>query len=195
MKLNIHGSEEAKRLAELLEKEGLDYRRGLKKIMWRAITALQAEMMANVQKNFRVGSGMLLNSIPQGSRVSEENGVIKGEVGPEGVPYASIHEFGGEITPKNAKYLAIPLDEVKGPDGIARAKPMDFAGRSFFIKSRAGNLILAMRAEGGEMVPLFLMKKSVKVPARPYIRPALEAKREEIAEKFGLFLDETFGLE
>ena len=79
-------------------------------------------------------TGNLFNSL----RV-QEVGAWHALVGTSGVIYAAIHEFGGVITPKRAKYLS-------------------WIGK------------------GGERV----FAKRVKMPARPYLRPAFDENKEEI---------------
>lgn len=79
-------------------------------------------------------------------------------------PYAKIQEFGGTIKPKNAQWLAIPLDAVKTGTGVARGGPRDYEN-TFFAKSKKGNLILFQKNEG-KVTPLFVMKKEVTIPPR-----------------------------
>ena len=84
-----------------------------------------------------------------------------------GVPYAAIQEFGGKIDAAPNKWLAVPLKAAKFPAGGVRGSPRSFEG-TFFITSKAGNLILMGKPTAGarEAAPLFVMTKSVKVPAR-----------------------------
>lgn len=77
--------------------------------------------------------------------------------------YAYVHEFGATIRPKRRQYLAIPLND------LARAhRPRDFD--LFVIRSRRGNLLLVARAGDG-LLPMYVLKKRVRVPARPYMGP------------------------
>ena len=92
--------------------------------------------------------------------------------------YAGIHEKGGTVKPKRSKYLAIPL-----PDALTRAGALkgryigNVSGQTrpslygvqglFCYKSKRGNLLLAeTRGKRGRLVNLFVLKKSVKIPAR-----------------------------
>ena len=79
-----------------------------------------------------------------------------------GVPYASIQEEGGEITPKRGKYLAIPLDAAKTRAGVTRKPPRQWTD-TFFIRSKKGTLLL-MQKRAHEMIPLFAMVKRVVIP-------------------------------
>ena len=76
-----------------------------------------------------------------------------------GVPYASIQEEGGTITPKRGNWLTIPLDAAKTAAGVTR-KPARQWNDTFFRKSKAGNLILFQK-KPNEIVPLFLLLKKV----------------------------------
>lgn len=74
------------------------------------------------------------------------------------LPYAKIHHYGGVIHPRHAKYLAIPLTK----EAAAR-RPRDFANT--FIKKG----IIFRKQEGGKLEALYVLKKSVTMPARPWL--------------------------
>jgi HK97 gp10 family phage protein len=78
--------------------------------MWRAMSILEAAIKQNirVRSGLKVRTGTLLNSIQK--HVVEKGDTVTGTIGPENVPYAAIHEFGGtiparRIEPRNAKAL------------------------------------------------------------------------------------------
>lgn len=128
--------------------------------MYRAMTILEVAIKQNIRtrSGLKVRTGTLLNSIQK--RVKQTGNVVTGTIGPENVPYAAIHEFGGTIParrvePRNAKVL----------------RWFGKRGKMFFSK-------------GHEIGP-------VKIPARPYMEPALEEKAEVIREKFNLFIART----
>jgi hypothetical protein len=79
--------------------------------------------------------------------------------------YAKTHEYGKVINARRAQNLAIPLtdeaENVKSPRDIDNL---------FLIRSRRGNVLL-VRRDGRRIEPMFLLKPSVRIPARPYIRP------------------------
>lgn len=81
-------------------------------------------------------------------------------------PYAKIHEHGGQIRPRSAKYLAVPLPAARTKGGDTRGGPRSFAN-TFFAKSKAGNLILFQnQGKGKKPLPLFVMKKQVTLKPR-----------------------------
>ena len=109
-----------------------------------------------------------------------------------GVPYARIQEFGGTVNAKPGKFLAIPLKAAKAPAGIPRGTPRSFEG-TFFITSKAGNLILMGLATGSasEPEPLFVMKKQVKVKGRLGFMKKWDAMRSERAKAINRAADKA----
>lgn len=92
-------------------------------------------------------------------------------VGPTAI-YGRIHEFGGVIKPVRAKNLAIPVGSFKGP-----AK--EYPGKLHLVVSRNQGLFLA-DASGIQ----YVLKKSVTIPKRPYLQPALDDTAAEIEKDF-----------
>jgi len=113
-----------------------------------------------------------------------------------GAKYASTHVGKkGKVTtirPKSAKMLAIPLSAAKTGRGVPRGKPKDknVFGDTFIAKSKRGNLIIfgkQKRQKGknvgktfGNIVPLFVLKKKVKVRARIHPKPILKWVKPKI---------------
>lgn len=88
-------------------------------------------------------------------------------------PHAAIHEFGGSIKAKNAKYLAIPVGTYVG-------SPRRYSDLKL-RKTTKGNLVLV---DSNQTVQ-YVLKSSVEIPARPYLRPALDEKRSEVQVEMG----------
>ena len=75
--------------------------------------------------------------------------------------YASIHEFGGVIRPVAAQNLAIPIGTMKGsPKDHTNLKFTMRAGGKKFLEDDSGRL-------------QYVLKKSVTIPARPFLGPPL----------------------
>jgi hypothetical protein len=99
-----------------------------------------------------------------------------------GTAYGRVHinKKGTETTikPKHSQFLTIPLPAAQKASGLARGRAIDKAvwGDTFFGKSKAGNIILFGKLKylkgqragetRGSIVPLFILKKEVKVKAR-----------------------------
>lgn len=138
-----------------------------------------------------VGTGTLRRSI----RVNENENVglrpkvvVKagGRSSAGNVPYAAIHEFGGVILPRNVKYLPVPLPWAQQRAKQIRRKAgatLRNARNLTLIKSKRGNLLLAEmtgKGKGRRMSPVFILKKSVRMTARPYMRPSLVESRPKM---------------
>ncbi len=100
-----------------------------------------------------IKSGKLINSIKyrtQGQKVIISAG--------GGLKYAAIQHQGGVIRPRKAKYLAIPLTKA------AQVKsPRDFEN-TYIHKG-----VIFLKVDGGKDIALYALKKSVTLPARPYM--------------------------
>jgi hypothetical protein len=118
-------------------------------------------------------SGKLVESIRNSIRTKGTTlNDIEGSIG--GTFYARIHETGGIIKPKKAKFLAIPLPAaLKGNGTPIHASPRDWKN-TFVITSKAGNKLIVQR-QGKEIVPLYVLKSSVKIPPRLKMRDTLQA--------------------
>ena len=82
--------------------------------------------------------------------------------GPGEVDYAAIHHYGGTIRPKKRQFLTIPFPG--GPaDKRVPLRAADFAD-TFVAKG-----IIFQKRGKDDIEPLFILKKSVEIPARPYM--------------------------
>ena len=138
-------------------------------------------------------SGRLRASIRSGARSgsrSTQAGTIEGFLRAGGpsrrgvVRYARLQEFGskGPITPKKGKWLAIPTKAQKTAAGVSRGGPRTVQGLWFhqthpdkaYLLKRIGRADRRHRARRGKNIALFLLLKSVVVPARPFLRPSID---------------------
>jgi phage gpG-like protein len=136
-------------------------------------------------------SGRLLNSIK--SRFEKKGDDVAGFVGSYGIPYAAIHEFGGKIDPKNWKYLwmRLPATNLKASP-FRRLTPKEFYKLAkkrnsgyYYLHSKRGN-VFAMYKEPDtdsdiDATPLFWLRTSVFIPKRPYLRPAVNIAKNNLA--------------
>lgn len=95
-------------------------------------------------------------------------------------PYAAILNFGGDITPKKAGALAIPVGEALTDRGVARytgPRDPEIPGQLFAPK---GKSFLAMKLEGkGPLQVMFLLREKVTIPAYAYATKAVAAGKAD----------------
>lgn len=159
IKVASNAGDTIKELQSDLEK----YQKNLEFQMFRAISVLEAEILANIRSKsgLHVRTGNLLNSVEATKKVYRDaSDNVVGEIGSQGVPYARIHEFGG------------------------RTKAHD-------IRPRVADALHFM-AGGKEVFAKVVHHPGSNIPARPYLRPALAATEEKILKEFGLFLRAVF---
>jgi len=98
-----------------------------------------------------------------------------------GVPYAPIHEFGGVVRPKRARFLCIPTEAAKTAAGVVagpfQAGPRAFIaahpGETFFLRKNGKLLLMwktprgpAAKGAKGEAVALWYLVRQVTIPPR-----------------------------
>jgi phage gpG-like protein len=157
--------------------EGLpaEVRKDMGKTILAVTLLVEKSAKAKVKSNFK-GVGALAASITH--KIMKLAGLsVAGQVGTN-LAYAAIHEFGGTIEPKNAKWLTIPFEGVQG-----RAR--DYTDTFFRWKrgKEGQSLILFQNVKGGEPIPLFVLVKKAEIPARPYLNPALKENEQEIVKR------------
>jgi len=88
-------------------------------------------------------------------------------LGFSGVPYARIHEFGGTIRPKRAKWLTIPVGPALTASGVARGPARSF-NLKFVPVSKAFALLVGTAGKGKKAAEavFFVLVKSVKLRPR-----------------------------
>lgn len=143
----------------------------LRKLAVRAAIEVEREAKFNATRRvLKKRSGALARSINAKARVTAE-GSHEVVARSEHIS-SSTHEHGAVIRPKRAKMLAIPLAAAKTAGGVARYSTPRSVPGLFVLKSKAGNLLLVKR-EGGGITPYFVLKHSVTIPRRPFLRPAV----------------------
>lgn len=86
---------------------------------------------------------------------------------------AHVHEFGAVIRPKRAKFLTVPLPAALDSRGVPLKKSARDWENTFVARSKAGNLIIFQRRLS-QIVPLYVLKSSVKIPPRLGMRATLD---------------------
>jgi len=121
------------------------------------------------------------------SRVSRQGPIVYGRIGyfsDDAPAWVGVHEYGATIRPRRARYLAIPLTEEARRVGSPRAYPSPL----FSARSRRGNLLL-FRREGRAIVPVYLLRDSVTIPARPALAPTVARFAPQIAQELTAAID------
>ena len=130
----------------------------------------------------RVRSGRLRSSISH--RLEPIGQDLTARVGTN-VVYARIHEFGGTITPKRAANLAIPTSLAKTPAGVPRYTARQLVanpGVGGFVRTFFKHHKLYGVTRSGKVRAAFILKKSLTIPQRSYMRTALRDKQQEIIQ-------------
>jgi phage gpG-like protein len=116
------------------------------------------------------------------------------EEGGNELKYAAIHEYGGTITAKNVRNLAIPLTKEAKQKGTQAFEGL------FVIVSKKKNVLLVrdkrkytkkgtLRRNANKVVgdpqesdlePLFVLKRSVKIPERSFIRASFDTGQAQL---------------
>jgi hypothetical protein len=126
-------------------------------------------------------SGHLIEAISESVKV--EGTTIATVSGTIAIPAnRAIHEKGGVLKPKQAKYLTIPLPAALDSKGIPLKKSAKDWENTFIIKSKAGNLLIVQK-QGIQLVPLYVLKTEVYIPPRLGMGKTLEAGQSYIVDR------------
>ena len=94
------------------------------------------------------------------------------------VPYAAIHQSGGIIRPKSGKFLAIPLTPTSSK------KPITSFRNTFLRKSKtADGYTVFQRIDKYRAVPIFILRKQVKIPKRPWFTNTVTKAEPKLYER------------
>jgi phage gpG-like protein len=138
--------------------------------LYRALTRvgmlLEYKTKENIVRKGLVDHGYLLNSIKYTVDLNDTGGTVT--IGSYGVKYAAIHEFGGDIYPRRARALTIPVAPWAK---YHRARDFDLV--------RIGSILVdPKKAKGKIPIPKdaigFRLAKKVTMPERSYMRAAID---------------------
>jgi hypothetical protein len=116
------------------------------------------------EKTLSKRSGALTASIEKSVRITGTTfGDLQGHIS-AAFP-GIVHEFGATIRPKKGKYLTVPLPAALDQRGIPYRRSARDWDNTFVARSKKGNLIIFQR-RGTQITPLYVLKTSVKIPAR-----------------------------
>ena len=130
-------------------------------------------------------TGNLIRTIEQSVKVTGKfsgSGEIRGQIGSPLI-YASTQEFGATIKPKRAQYLTVPLPAALNANGTMKLPKARDYPRTFVAKSRRGNLIIFQKKGRNSIVPLFVLKRQVRIPPRLNLGVAVEAGSRALGQR------------
>lgn len=147
------------------------------------------ETLTSQRMSGRPGTNRRTGNLARGwnSTVTVEGGdtVLRVWVAGPGATYAAMQEFGKDrLTPRKSKYLWIPIAGNVTATGVARISPREAIARGGF--HRNGVFFGAPLVKGGRkgmgphIVPLFALKRSVRIPARLGARAHFAAKQTDL---------------
>ena len=132
---------------------------------------------ATGRQSLAVRGGPLRRSLKRGFVIRLEGGgtVVTGKMS---LPfYARSHEYGAVIKPTRAKYLTIPLPAALNRRGLPKKRRARDWPNTFVKKSKAGNLIIFQKSAENNLTPLYVLKKTVTIPARLGVRKSLQDRK------------------
>lgn len=138
-----------------------------------------ARKNATNQGVFKAASGRLAGSIAR--EVKVEGNAIVGRIGSPLI-YAGVQEGldkqgrsrAATIIKAKNKKLAIPIGEARTKAGRARFTSPRQVPNLRVIPRKGKATLLARVVARNKIIPMFVLKDSVKIKARPYMRPALK---------------------
>jgi len=148
------------------------------------MTKLAADLERSVNRNFREGGRPI--PWPRSRRVISGRGqktlihtaallnsIRRRHTGDKATVFtadirARIHEFGGTIFPREAGALTIPIDPA------AENRSAKTFENTFLLKREGKAPLIMQRLSDGGVRPLYILLKSVRIPARPFMTPPEE---------------------
>jgi len=166
---------------------------GLAPVMRNAATYLQSSANKKINAGISPANAPLTQEVKQGGQTLRDRGELAKSIAPHSgdlwadastnLAYARIQQEGGTITPKNANALFIPAGTetrrlmrsygASTPGKLIKAMEGDYgffrAGRVFFAYKKGRALKSGKTGKRGKEFALFIISKSVKIPARPFL--------------------------
>jgi len=116
----------------------------------------------------RGGAGGLRSALTHklsGNSVETLEGKV-GWISDEHARIAWVHEEGKTIRPTRSMYLTVPLPEAMTPAGVPRRPGARHWENTFVARADSGHLIIWQKRGKARMVALYVLRRSVRIPAR-----------------------------
>ena len=159
---------------------------GLAPVMRKAAMYLQSSANKKINGGISPANKPLTQEVKGGGQTLRDRGDLAMSITPHSgdlwadastnLIYARIQQEGGTVTPKNAKALWIPASArvrtlmrsygQSTPRGLIAVMEAD--GYKFF-KPKSSKIYWAKKGKRGKEFPLFIIRKSVKIPPRPFL--------------------------
>jgi hypothetical protein len=97
---------------------------------------------------------------------------VQGQIG-AAFPMA-FHEEGGTIQARKSKYLTIPLPAALDAQGMPLKRRARDWKHTFVARSKRGNLLIFQKMPSGDILPLYVLKTSVRIPKRLGMEKAID---------------------
>lgn len=154
-----------------------------------ATADLAARAQQNVSERLKERSRSLLSSVRH--ELVEAHGEVHGIVSAGGswqgleVPYARLQEYGGTVLPVKGKFLAIPVGPALNSIGLAKYRSARDAPGLVYVQSLKGQpllvkLVKGSKGEAPRVEVWYVLRQSVTLPARRYLRDAWSAVLAEL---------------
>lgn len=156
--------------------------------------ALKTEDLARrlMQTRLKPRSGRLIGSLRH--TVERSGKTVTATVSSGGnttdgpVAYATIHEYGGRITPKAGKYLRLPLPPALTARGVDKMSGVSLRNNDDYqFIPRKGRDPLLMHVPSGQ--PHYVLKRSVTIPPRPTLGPAARFAQRSLIDELETIVD------
>jgi len=179
IKYTIVGTE---RIAEHFQRAREEVQAKLAVALWEAELVLLSKVKDNLSGDPQgVRTGMLRRSAVAERPEVTPNGMV-GVVGVNAV-YAALQEFGGDVEPRVAVHLTVPLEAAMTARGVARFTAREFIDNPWLLgfdrSVTLGNLLLGV-VKGGPLTPVFALALRVRIPPHKYMHLAFEDTRERM---------------
>lgn len=157
------------------------------KTMIQALQVLEGEVRISIQRDWLSNAsaqsrrtGALARSFRAEIRVNNQDRFV-GVVGSD-LPYARIHELGGQITPTRAKALTIPMNPRSIPLGKSAR---DFGDLFVWRNKKTGKAFLARSVGKNKLELVYALVRRVTIQPKGYLKRAEERAAPKIEALLG----------
>ena len=151
----------------------------------------EALAKVNATTRPRVRAGILRRSIRGMVEVENSTTVLSLSAGKDGTVaerYAALQEYGGTVTPKRGRYLAIPFGAALTGAGVPRYRSPRDVPDLHMVRGKGGNPVLGRTigtGKGARFEGLFALVRRSQVPETRFIGRAMDAIRDEARAEAG----------